>query len=486
MPRLLIVDDNENIHYDIKRVLTHDDYEHLDDLEMHLFGERDLPLEREHHPMDYTIDDAYRGEQAIMMVDEAAAKGDPYAVVFMDVRMPPGIDGVKAASEILKRHPQTEMVICSAHSDYSWTDMLKEIGISDKLQFLRKPFDMITVQQLALSCSRKWELELNTKRYIQQLEWETREKEEAHAQLANLNDELQIRIQNRGRELEHAKQHIAKLQQKLAYLEKDNPNSAFFRGTVAQFSNLISEMQKALARVSRKIWQWDSLGQELEERDLHNLAQQADLNQFFSQTGRLSNEIIQLLHTTGEALLHLAFNGSDLHRDMPVRRLMKSWLEGLSQEWRRQNNDGLPALAYRVPENLAWPIYPKLLAKVLHELIKNAYVHGYGSGEEAPVTIEAHESKEFMTIRILDHGKGIATEHSSRIYEPFFTTRPEPEYQGMGLSTAKYLVIHGMRGKLLCESNPGSGTCMSILLPRKENATAATDLEQLELTRLGT
>ncbi len=164
MPRLLIVDDNSSIHQDFAKVLQPQTPDRLRSVEAELFGDDDPDFAPPNEPIiDYAIDNAFQGEEAIEMADLAAEQGSPYSLIFMDVRMPPGIDGVKAASAIWKRHPLTEIVICSAHSDYTWSDIVREFGATDKLQFLRKPFDMVSVQQLALSCTKKWELELEYK-----------------------------------------------------------------------------------------------------------------------------------------------------------------------------------------------------------------------------------------------------------------------------------------------------------------------------------
>lgn len=157
MIRILIVDDNESIHNDFNKVLLGKNQDKLRNVEMALFGEDDPDLELSEPQVDYRIDHAFQGEDAIEMVDRASTEGDPYQLIFMDVRMPPGMDGIQAAGKIWENHPDPELVICTAHSDYTWGEIIKEVGASGKLQFLRKPFDMVTVQQMALGCLKKFE-----------------------------------------------------------------------------------------------------------------------------------------------------------------------------------------------------------------------------------------------------------------------------------------------------------------------------------------
>jgi serine phosphatase RsbU (regulator of sigma subunit) len=169
--RILLVDDNAAIHEDFKHILTAGRSSPDDEkatLEHELFSDpltshmQSLPL--------YQIDDSFQGEEAIAMVDAAAREGFPYAVIFMDVRMPPGMDGIQTTREIWKHHPSVEVVICTAHSDYSWEDIQRTFGSTDHLLFIHKPFDSVTIKQTALTLCTKWELDRQNRNYINTLE----------------------------------------------------------------------------------------------------------------------------------------------------------------------------------------------------------------------------------------------------------------------------------------------------------------------------
>ena len=59
-------------------------------------------------------------------------------MAFVDVRMPPGWDGVETTAKIWQKYPDLQVVICTAYSDYSWEEMLKKLGYSDRLVILKK------------------------------------------------------------------------------------------------------------------------------------------------------------------------------------------------------------------------------------------------------------------------------------------------------------------------------------------------------------
>src|SRR6201999_2932173 len=91
-------------------------------------------------------------------VNKAVRNGNRYSMAFVDVRMPPGIDGVETTAKLWEIDPDLQVVICTAYSDYSWSEMLDKLGRSDRLVILKKPFDNVEVLQLATSLTRKCQL----------------------------------------------------------------------------------------------------------------------------------------------------------------------------------------------------------------------------------------------------------------------------------------------------------------------------------------
>ncbi len=166
--RILIIDDNHAIHEDFGKILKPRDGAQagLDALESELFGEK-LPATIDEA---YELDSAFQGMEGIDKVSKAVASGKPYAVAFVDVRMPPGIDGVETLERLWKIDPDLQAVICTAYSDYSWEDMIARLGVSDRLLILKKPFDNIEVRQLANTLTEKWSLLQEIRLRMQDLE----------------------------------------------------------------------------------------------------------------------------------------------------------------------------------------------------------------------------------------------------------------------------------------------------------------------------
>jgi PAS domain S-box-containing protein len=155
--RILVVDDNPAIHTDFNKILhvASSRGEHLASAEAILFGDvRQGPGETR----SFEIDCVLQGRDGLSMVQRALDAGRPYATAFVDVRMPPGWDGIETVARMWEAQPDLQIVICTAYSDYSWEDMMRRFGHSDNLLILKKPFDNVEVLQLAHALTKKWQV----------------------------------------------------------------------------------------------------------------------------------------------------------------------------------------------------------------------------------------------------------------------------------------------------------------------------------------
>ncbi len=109
--------------------------------------------------ISYDLDHAYQGEEGVEKVHEALESGKPFALAFVDIRMPPGWDGVETIRKIWQADKKVQVVVCTAHSDYSIDELSDQFRRSDSLLILRKPFEPVEVTQMANALTEKWVLE---------------------------------------------------------------------------------------------------------------------------------------------------------------------------------------------------------------------------------------------------------------------------------------------------------------------------------------
>jgi CheY-like chemotaxis protein len=152
--RVLIVDDNAAIHEDFRKILSPDEPTRtaLSLTEEALFGNSD---EEEGQPQ-FEIDSAYQGPDGVASVEEALRVRRPYAMTFVDMRMPPGWDGIQTAQRLLEVDSEIQIVICTAYSAYSLKEISEQIGSSDRMLILKKPFDTVEALRLANALTEKW------------------------------------------------------------------------------------------------------------------------------------------------------------------------------------------------------------------------------------------------------------------------------------------------------------------------------------------
>lgn len=96
---------------------------------------------------------------AVAAVRDAVAADEPFAVVFLDMRMPPGPDGVWAAGRIREMDPAVEIVMCTAYSDVDPAAIGGMVPPEEKLSYLQKPFHPHEIRQMTISLASKWRAE---------------------------------------------------------------------------------------------------------------------------------------------------------------------------------------------------------------------------------------------------------------------------------------------------------------------------------------
>ena len=141
--RILVIDDNPSIHDVIRTIL-------------HRACPDSAPLNGRR--IVFQVETALQGQEGLRRVQAAVEARQPFAMAFIDVRMPPGWDGVETTLQIWKQQPDLQVVICTGYSDGSWEQRLRQIGRPENLFVLKKPFDAIEVLQLADALTLKWSL----------------------------------------------------------------------------------------------------------------------------------------------------------------------------------------------------------------------------------------------------------------------------------------------------------------------------------------
>jgi CheY-like chemotaxis protein len=156
--RVLVIDDDRDTHELLRRMLI-----------------KSNPTGNEHGSSYsqmpcFEVDSAYQGEEGLALIGKSLQENRPYSLAFVDVRMPPGWDGIETIRKIWEKYRDLQVIICTAYSDYSWGDMVEKLGHLDRIVILNKPFEKIEVVQLAVSLTAKWQSKQRAKLRMDNLE----------------------------------------------------------------------------------------------------------------------------------------------------------------------------------------------------------------------------------------------------------------------------------------------------------------------------
>jgi signal transduction histidine kinase len=420
--RILIVDDNEAIHADFRKILcgTAASTPAIHESRAALFGE-ECPETDPLHPA-YEIDSALQGQQALEMVCQAMRDGRPYAMAFVDVRMPPGWDGIETVQHLWKEYPELEVVICTAYSDYSWEDIVKKFGQSDRFLILKKPFDNVEVRQLAFALTGKWYLEKQALLKVDDLE---RMVIERTSELVMLTEDL-----------------------KRAKLLAESANRA---------------KSEFLANMSHEI-----------RTPLTSILGYSELL-FEECTVRSTRERLEIIRRNGEHLMSIINDVLDLSKiesDRVVPERIATPLLDLMADVKAvvQNAADSKGLSLEFVQQAAIPAFiqtdPTRLRQILVNLINNAVKFTNRGWVRLTVRFgETDADGPKLVFDISDTGIGLTEEQIANLFRPFVqadsSTTRKFGGTGLGLTISKRLA-RMLGGDIQVRSQPGIGSTFTL------------------------
>ncbi len=464
--RILLVDDMPAIHEDFRKILVPQALRRteLDAAEAALFG--DEPKAGAGGAGAFELDSAYQGQEALSKVQASLTTRRPYALAFVDMRMPPGWDGVETVEQLWQADPRLQIVICTAYSDTPWDEALARLDARDRLLILKKPFDAIEVHQLANTLTAKWEMTEQATAQLSALEAAVRGR--TH-EIARTNDALRAEIDERkhlqGQLVQSEKlASIGQLAAGVAH-EINNPIGYIFSnfGTLESYLERLFEMLGAYESAEPSV-----NAPEVAAR-LRALREQIEL-------GFLKEDIPVLMRESKQGIVRVRQIVQDLKDFARADSTQEFQWANLHQGIDSTLNVVASEIKYKADVVKDYGTIPDIecLPSQINQVVMNLVVNAaHAMGEQrGRITIRTGVEVDVdqVWLEVADTGSGIPPDTLKRVFEPFFTTKPIGKGTGLGLSLA-YGIVQKHQGRIDVESVVGQGTTFRVTLPIHRAAT---------------
>lgn len=463
--RVLVVDDNRAIHEDIRKVLRVDtDVSAIDQMEEELFG-TNTSSARSTDRTVFEIDSAFQGQEGRDLVRAAVGANRPYAVAIVDMRMPPGWDGIETIEHLWQEDPELHVVICTAYSDHSWVEIVGRLKVGDQLLILKKPFDNMELLQIVHALTRKWDLHREVTERLRNLdslvEQRTHALAEAHATLKKEmaereRMEAELRL---AQKLEAVGQLAAGIAHEInTPIQYVGDSVHFLKTAFADLQTLVGKYRDSFSAMSVP---------EAIQVELNEAEEVADLAYLNEQSPGAFARTLEGIGRVAEIVRAMKEFAHPDHREKSPADLNQALLNTITvarNEYKyvaevETSLGDLPPVHCNIGE----------LNQVFLNLLVNA-AHAVGdvvrdSQAKGCIGISTARDGDMVEIRIQDTGCGIPKEVRERVFDPFFTTKEVGKGTGQGLAIARSIVVEKHGGDLTFETEEGRGTIFTIRLP---------------------
>jgi two-component system sensor histidine kinase/response regulator len=374
----------------------------------------------------------HQGDEAVEAVKRSLEEDQPFAMAFLDIRMPPGPDGIWTAEHIRALDPNIELVIVSGYSDVDTKEISKRIPPVQKLFYIQKPFHPQEIYQFSSALAAKWQMEGNLEKVNEELESRFQQKD---SELKKSNAELQQEIKERKRAEEEL------------LIAKENAENA--NKTKSEFlANMSHEIRTPMNGILGVIQLFKDTELDYEQRDL-----------------------LEVMRNSSESLLDLINDILDLSKieagrfetetiPFNLRVTLEDIVETIALKTSEKNLETACLIESDVALFLKGD--PGRLRQILINLMGNAVKFTEKGEIILRVCLEKdEEEKVVLRFEVSDTGIGIEKDYFSEIFDAFSQADGSitRDYGGTGLGlTISKQFVEMMGGKISVESQKGIGS----------------------------
>jgi len=512
--RTLIIDDDEHIRESFREILRPEKVDHsaLEDAAELLFQEKETRKTNQASTFDFLLDEACNGQEGLDCVREAVEEGHPYAVIFVDMRMP-GWDGLQTVQHIRMVDTRAEVIFVTAYSDHSIDEIVREAGTN--VGYHCKPFEVDEIRQIATKSVYEWNKTRNLESLISSISTLKTSQWNADLLLGNILQQLSEMLGSQSAMLlMHEGAHYRKIlgigdlaSDQIANplikslpqsLSKENPvheGYAFFKLNTYDVVVLFDKAQDQLRQEHLYLVRLflEHAGQTLENVNLHEtIVQQRSLSAIGQAVSMISHdlrnsvagiiscsdilaselpsgqpsEFLGMIRSSAKEALTMVEDVLDFVRGAGPKLTENesvAFMDRLAAKI-RPLEERFPDVTFAItpPSPFTFTCDTTKLIRVVENLVLNAAeaLHEKKSAE-GHVLVRMFSSDDETRILVEDNGPGIPADHQQDIFTPF-KTFGKNNGTGLGLAIAKQFV-ESHNGSLSFTSVPGK-TVFEIIL----------------------
>ncbi|MBA3967381.1 MAG: hypothetical protein H0X47_16715 [Nitrospirales bacterium] len=475
--RILVIDDSPNILQDFRKILCP---------AMSVISNAWLESSQDrfdgsflHHGKEpFDLDCVKNGDSGRDLVTQAKAQGSPFAVVFLDVQLPNGWDGIETVERIWDEDSEVQVVLCTAYPVFGWSEVLPRLGHRDQLLILRKPFDPIEVWQLSTALTMKWHWAHQARLRVQELEQTVMTRTGLLEETNRRLEQDLLRRQAVEVELAQVVRDVEERNHELSAVRDHALNEIHERERI---EIILRHQTEELARSNRELEQFASVAAHDLQEPLHSIQVFLDLLQvkygsalndhglrYVDRVKKAAGRMQQLIQSL------LVYSRIDLphtsEEPLVLRELMDEILSDLGAR--------IEELQAVVQLGELPTIYGNAsqIRQLLQNLLGNALkFHQPGLPPVIRITgtiiqdrrhTGSGQPRRLCQIQIQDQGIGIPSEQFGKIFGMFKRLYRKDEFEGTGIGLAVcQRIVEKCGGAISVRSKLGEGSTFIVTLP---------------------
>ncbi len=460
--RILVIDDNQDIFIDFQTILMGNTSTSTLDSILADLSEEDNANKQPQNV--YELEYASQGKEGTAKIKQALEENHPFALSFVDMRMPPGWDGFKTIERLWEIDPEVQVVLCTAYSDYSWEEIDTQIKKPDQFLILKKPFDPAEVAQLASALTKKWTLTKQASIKMNQVEQMVQER--TH-ELVKINEQFKHEITKRNiaekalqktnRALTESLQTLKSTQEQLVQSEKMAALGDLVAGVAHEINTPLGVGIMAASLLEDKSIEY------AESYTSGNL-KRSEFEKYVKIASESSSIILSNLNQAADLVKSFKQVAVDQSSEEQRRFRLKHYIEEMLISLQPRYKKTPHTITVDCDEELELNHYPGIFYQILSNLVINSLIHGFNEKAKGKIDISICVKDDNILINYSDNGKGMDSNTLEKLYDPFFTTNRANGGTGLGMHIVYNLVVQTLNGEIRCISTPGNGVIFEIIV----------------------